>query len=221
MRKIESVVLGVTLGAVPIIASFLTGWWVSIPFAPESSIWRYALGGLLFGLFVDAIFLGRWIRRAYSMKTWVWMAVYGFYSIGVLGGFMGMPVFNLLLAVPAGAFVGRWLAHGGADSARMQRTAQRTAAFTATVLALVCLTSGSIALTAHSTASDLQGMLALPFEVTHSMIVGIIVVGGAVMLVLDWWLTIGCVKCVYGYFIAHDKSPSGLTSRRSPYEGCQ
>lgn len=208
MKKIESAVLGVTLGAVPVIASFLTGWWGSIHFAPESSIWRYALGGLLFGISVDAIFLGRWVRHAYSIKTWVWMAVYGFYSIGLLGFFMGMPVFNLLLALPAGAFVGRWLAHCGADSAHMQRTAQRTAVFTASVLALVCLTSASIALAAHSTASDLQRMLALPFEVTRWMIVGIIVVGGVVMLTFDWWLTTRCVKGVYRCFIAHHESPS-------------
>ena len=208
MRKIENAAIGIALGAVPVIACFLAGWWISVPLVPESRIFLCALAGLSLGVLVDVLFLGGWVRRAYSLKTWVWMAVYVFYSVGMLGFFMGVPVFNVILALPAGVFVGRWLAHTGADSTRMQKAARRAAVFTTSILGLVCVASATVALTARSTASDLQGMLGVSFQVTPAMILGIIVVGGSVILALDWWLTIRSVKRAYGYFVAHAASPS-------------
>jgi hypothetical protein len=207
MRRVENAVIGITLGAVPIIACFLVAWWGSIPLVPESRIFQCALAGLLLGILVDVIFLRGWVRRAFSVKTWVWKAVYVFYSIGMFGFFMGVPVFNVVLALPAGVFVGRWLAHSGADSTRMQKAARQAAVFTTGILGLVCIISASIALAARSTASDLQGMLGLPFQITPAMIIGIILGGGTVILALDWWLTVKSVERAYGYFVAHAMSP--------------
>lgn len=200
MRQIENGVIGIILGAVPVIACFLAGWWISIPFVPESRVCLCALGGLLLGMLVDVVFLGGWIRRAYLMKTWIWKAVYVFYSIGMFGFFMGVPVFNVMLALPAGIFVGRWLAHSGADSTLMHKTARQAAVFTTSVLGVVCIASASVALVDPSTAHNLQGMLGLSFQVTHGMVIGIILVGGATILTLDWWLTVKSVERVYGYF---------------------
>ncbi len=205
MQKIEQAALTVTLGAVPVIACFLAGWWLSIPFVPESRIFLFALGGLLVGMAVDVVFLRSWVRHPWSLKPWVWKAVYVFYSIGVLGFFMGVPVFNVLLALPAGLFVGRWLAHTSADAARMQKTARQAAGFTTIVLGFVCLASAAVALVNPSTASDLQGMLSLPFEVTPPMIVGLILAGGALILVLQWWLAITSVQRAYRYFVARSQ----------------
>jgi hypothetical protein len=208
MRMIENAAIGIVLGVVPVIAFFLAGWWVSIPLVPESRIWQFALAGLLLGILVNVIFLRGWVRRAYSIQTWVWKAVYLFYSVGMFGLFMGVPVFNVALALPAGVFVGRWLAHIGADSAQMQNVARQAAVFTAGTLGLVCIASGAIALASRSTASDLQGMLGLQFQVTPVMIVGVIVGGGAMILALDWWLTIRSVERAYTYFVAHANSAS-------------
>jgi hypothetical protein len=208
MRRIENAAIGIVFGAVPVIACFLAGWWISIPLVPESRIWQCALAGLLLGMLVDVVFLRSWVRRAYSMKPWVWQTVYLFCSVGMFGFFMGVPIFNVILALPAGVFVGRWLAHSSADSTHMQRIARQVAVFTASILGLVCIASGSIALASRSTASDLQGMLGLQFHVTPVMIVGIIVGGGTMILALDWWLTIKSVERAYRYFVTHAKSPS-------------
>jgi len=54
------------------------------------------------------------------------------------------------------------------------------------------------ALAARSTASDLQGILGLPFQATPAMIIGIILGGGTVTLALDWWLTVKSVERAYG-----------------------
>jgi hypothetical protein len=90
----------------------------------------------------------------------------------------------------------------------MQKVARQVAVFTASILGLVCIASGSIALASRSTASDLQGMLGLQFHVTPVMIVGIIVGGGTMILALDWWLAIKSVERAYSYFVAHAKSPN-------------
>jgi len=208
MQKIENAALGIIFGGVPVIVGFLAGWWISLPLVSESRIMQWALAGLLLGFLVDVIFLAGWVRSAYSMKPPVWMAVYGFYSIGLFGMFMGVPVFNVLLAVPAGVFIGRWLARTGADSIRLRKSARQTAIWTTGVLGLACIASAVIALASRSTASDLQGMLGLPFTVTPVMIIGIILGGGGLILALEWWLTLQSVERAFGYFAAHAKSPS-------------
>ena len=199
MQKIENVIIGIIIGAVPIIACFLAGWWISIPLVPESRIFQYALAGFLLGTLIDVIFLRNWVRHAYTMKLWVWMGIYGFYSIGIFGFFMGFPVFQVMLALPAGVFVGRWLTHRNVDPARMRKAAQQTAVFTTSVLGLVCIASASIALQVPSVAFDLQGMLGLPFPATSVMIFGIILSGGTLLLAVGWWLTVESVKRVYQF----------------------
>ncbi len=199
MQKIENVIIGIIIGAVPVIACFLAGWWISIPLVPESRIFQYALAGFLLGILIDVIFLRNWVRHAYTMKLWVWMGIYGFYSIGMFGFFMGFPVFHVILALPAGVFVGRWLTHRSVDPARMKKAAQQTAVFTTSVLGLVCIASASIALLDPSVAFDLQGMLGLPFPATSVMILGIILSGGTLLLAIGWWLTVESVKRVYQF----------------------
>lgn len=208
MRRIEIAAIGMALGAVPVMACFLAGWGISIPLVPESRILLFALAGLCLGVLLDVLFLQGWVRRAYSLKTWVWRAAFVFYSVGMFGFFMGVPVFNAILALPAGVFVGRWLAHDGADAVRMRRTARRAAVFTTSTVGLVCLASASIALASRSTAADLQGMLGLPFQVTPTIILGIILCGGGVILLLNWWLSIKSVERAYQYFVAHARAPS-------------
>jgi hypothetical protein len=215
MQRTEIAVIGIMFGAVPVIAGFLAGWWISIPLVPESRIFLCALAGLFMGLIIDIILLRGWIHHAYSMKPYVWMAVYHFYSIGMFGFFMGVPVFNVLLALPAGFFVGGWGAHHGADVTRMREAARRCAVFTTSVLALVCVASASIALASPSTASDLQGMLRLPFRVTLAMIIGIILSGGALILSFQWWLTIRCAEGAYGFFIARANASTPHPGRSS------
>jgi len=207
MRKLENAALGLAFGAVPVIACFLAGWWIGIPVVRESRVFLCAFAGLLLGILIDVVWLGGWVRRAYSMKPLVWMAVYVFYSVGMFGFFMGVPVFNAALALPAGVFVGRWLSRSGADSARMKQAARQAALFTTSVLGLVCVASAAIALASPSTPSDVKGLLGLPFPVTRGMIMGIILGGGTAILALQWWLTIKSVQRAYGYFVAHVEQP--------------
>jgi hypothetical protein len=220
MRSIEHAVIGIALGAVPVIACFLFGWWISIPLVPESQIFLCALAGLCLGAIVDWLFLRSWIGRAYSLKPWVWKGVYVFYSVGLFGFFMGVPVFHVLLALPAGVFVGRRLAHEGANAANVVKAGRRTAAFTTSILALVCLASATVALASESTAHDLQGMLRIPFEVTPAMMVSLIVGGGSVLLALNRWLAVKSVAWAYRLGVAHPPSSGATASGRSAVRRC-
>ncbi len=219
VQRIEDAAIGTALGAVPVIACFLAGWWISIPLVPESRIFLFALAGLCSGVIVDLLFLRGWVRRAYFIKTWVWRLVFVFYSVGMFGFFMGVPVFNALLALPAGVFVGRWLARDGADCMRMRRTARRAAVFTTSTLGVVCLGSASVALFSPSTGSDLQGMPGLSFNVTPAMILGIILCGGVLLLALNWWVSVKSVEHAYEYFAVHDDFSSTEFSNPARRDG--
>jgi hypothetical protein len=206
MRKVELASIGVLFGAAPIIICFLAGWWISIPLVPESRIFLYALAGLLVGILIDLFCLKTWVRHAYSMSPLVWMTLYLFYSVGMFGFFMGVPVFNVVLALPAGFFVGGWLVHSGADTTRVKNVARKSATFTTSVLAFVCFVSAMIALVNPSTGSDLQGMLSLPFQVTPVTIMCIVLGGGISIVCLQWWLTLKCVERAYRYLAVHASS---------------
>lgn len=204
MQKIEIVTIGFLLGAVPIIICFIAGWWISIPLVPESWIFLFAFAGFLVGVIIDILFLRKWIQTVYSMKPIVWMMIYLFYSFGMFGFFMGVPVFNVALSLPTGSFIGGWLVYNGADSTRMKKIARYSALFTTSILAIVCAASSTIALVSSSTASDLQGMLGL--RITPMMIIGIILGGGIFILTLQWWLTFWSVAIAYKYFVARANS---------------
>ncbi len=110
---------------------------------------------------------------------------------------MGFPIFNAILALPAGIFIGRRMNYKNIGPTRVRKTSQQAAIFTTGVMGLVCIVSGSLALIDQSVAVDIQGMLGLPFPVTKLMIIGIILIGGSLLLAFEWWLTIVSVK--FGY----------------------
>jgi hypothetical protein len=189
LTKLEAPILASVLGAIPPIAGLLAGWWGSLPWKSDTWIPRCALTGLAIGLLIDALFLRRWFRRRYAISWLVWLGAFVFYSVGMFGFFMGMPAFNVTLALPAGLVVGGKLAASNCDSDCGRRIIRRACISTTVVLTAVCAASATIALLHPSTASELQHMLDLGFEVTSAHLVSLIIVGGGALLVLQWTLT--------------------------------
>jgi hypothetical protein len=200
LRSFEKILFGLVLGAVPVIFCFLLGWWGSIPFVPEEQISLWAFAGLALGLLVDLLLLRRWLVKAYTLPALAWIGLYLFYSVGLFGFFMGVPVFNLLLAVPAGFFAGAKLAHDRLAETEVRKVVDRTGGFTTAVLALVCLTSAALALADPHTPANLEGLLGLGFAVTLPMLLGVILVGGAGLLAANWWLVKRVTMQVYKSF---------------------
>ena len=199
MRIFEKVLFGIILGAIAPILGFLAGWWGALAFMPERLIFFGAIVGLLIGILVDIVCLGRWIRNAYLIHLKIWMAVYLFYSIGMFGFFMGVPIFNVLLGISAGMFVGSKLARQAADREDVKRMNRNTCIFTTGILAIVCVLSAVVALVDPYTSSNIQGMLGLPFVVTREMLVAIIAIGGIALLLLQWGITGTTITLTYTY----------------------
>ena len=188
MKKLEGLLLSIVVGGILPILGLLAGWWGSYTWLPTSVIPWVALAGLALGLVLDALFLKHlvaWFKKA----SWqVWAAVFLFYAVGLYGMFMGVPVINALLGLPAGFLVGQrlvWIGKPGEAAG----VARRTAWFTTGVLAVACIASSWLALRDPYTAGNLEGMLGLNFAVTPGMIWGIILVGGAGLLAFNWFIT--------------------------------
>lgn len=188
MNKIEKTFLGLMLGAIFPLIGFLGGWWSTSQTFSNTWVLIAALGGLALGLAVDGVILKKWVAGAFEMNPKLWMGIFFFYSICVFGFFMGVPVFNVALAVPAGLIMGRILAHHPLSTDAEKRLTLSTNLFTTGVMAFICASSAFLALRDPTTAANLEGMLRLPFEVTQGMIITLIIVGGAALLGLHWAL---------------------------------
>jgi hypothetical protein len=187
--KIEQFALGLILAPLAPIAGLLAFWWGSYALAREGWIPYLTLSGLALGILADIFILKRMILRAYRLGTVFWTVVLLFYSVGTFGFFMGVPLFNAALAVPAGFVVGGKLARETVDVVRLRRVSLRTCILTTSLMAFICAASATVALISPSTPSDLRGMLGLGFDVTPTMIWGLILIGGMGLLAVNWVLT--------------------------------
>ena len=194
IRVFEKLILLLILGLVAPILGALIFWFGADLCLPEQYVPWFALSGLLLGVVLDLVLLKRIARNAYRLDYRFWVALYLFYTIGIFGMFMGVPVVNALLAIPAGFVVGGKLSAENSDFPGVRRTAIRTAWFTTTVLTLICIASAVIALLDPYTAGNLQGMFGLKFPVTSSMIYALILVGGVFLLAFNWILTVISVR---------------------------
>ncbi|MPM14239.1 hypothetical protein SDC9_60600 [bioreactor metagenome] len=188
MNKFEKIFCGLLIGSVLPITGFLAGWWSLTQSTNNLIIGVAAFGGLGLGLLMDTFFLKKWVANAYRMSPTILMAIYLFYSICVFGFFMGVPVFNVILALPAGLFIGASLAHLNLNPIEEKKKVHQTLTFTLLVMGFICAASAFLALRDPTTAANLEGMLRLRFTVTQPMIVALILVGGSALLLLQWGL---------------------------------
>jgi len=187
--KLERFALVLLLAPPAPLAGLMSFWFFSYTFLPEKWIPLGALTGIALGILADVLFLKGLLARVHRLSLIIWIALLLFYDIGLFGFFMGVPVFNAALALPAGFVVGGRLAWQKADSMDAGRAARRTAWFTTAVLFLACIASAFFALASSSTPADLKGMLGLPFAVTWGMVWTLILIGGAGLLAVNWVLT--------------------------------
>ena len=195
--KVETILLGAIFGGVFPILCFLAGWWGSLPFVAESTIKYYALGGLLVGIVIDVLFLGRWLVNAYRLNL-VWMAViYLFYSVGLYGFFMGFPVFNFLMGLFAGYYMGLRTQEEQRTPAEAEQIFKRTGFFASSVLAIACVASIWLATTDATTAANISGMFALKQPLSQSNVLLLSAVGGMVLVVLEYFITRAMARRAY------------------------
>ena len=185
MNKIETYLNGFVFGAVFPILLFLAGWWTSFLFrVPENRIFIFVLTGLASGLLIDVFLLKKWMKHIYDIDSKILMMIYMFYAVGFFGFFMGVPVFNIILGIFAGVHLGRKSRHFNLSEETVNKVIRSGSLFTALVMGLICIGSAYFALKDPYTAANLRGMFKIHFEITHKMLLGLIVFGGVFLVAI-------------------------------------
>jgi len=154
----------------------LFGWWGSYIFLPESMIPYVALVGFALGLFYG---IKKWQDTRKHLYAIGWLPLIGalsFYMVCVFGFFMGVPVFHVFLAIPAGLYCGR----------RMKRS-RNIVWIMGGMTALIAAASGVIAWTDPYTLANLRGMLQL--QLTRLFLSLVIWIGGFLLVGVTMLLT--------------------------------
>lgn len=191
LNRLEMILYKIIFWGLVPLSLFLTGWWLSIGRIEEQKIFSVAFAGLGLGILIDVFFLKPSLKSLETLKPMILMMIYVFYSIMTLGFFMGVPVFNLFLGILAARFMVRVGLFLEFTDEKMKLMIQNTAKFVTVVLSGVCIISALIALKDPAdTAINIQHMFSIGFEVTPMMIYGLILVGGAILIFIQYQLVI-------------------------------
>ncbi len=195
MRKFESFIIGCILGAVPVLFCFVTAWFISAVLLDEKVVPTVALSGLGAGIIIDIAFLKRWVKKAYQLNNKVLVAIYIFYSIGVLGFCMGVPILNFGLGILAGIYVVRRAFYTNTNTQERNQNIKKTALFSAIVMLTMCCLTGTWALVGGMIGSRFESP-AFSFTFTVPILVGIVLTGGLILSLLQYWLTFITARCL-------------------------
>jgi len=202
IHKLEKIFLGFILGAIAPIFCFLSGWWGAYLFAPENQIPIFMLAGLGLGIVIDLLFLSKWVRLAYHIPPIILIAIYLFYSIGIFGFCMGVPVFNIGMGLLAGFYIGRRLGLESMASQEKQRIIHWTGLLASFVLAVACLAALALAAGETSLAANINGMfhdlIGLNTSFDNQTILILASLAGVGMVVGEYYLTGVAAKSLIG-----------------------
>jgi hypothetical protein len=183
------------LGPVAPVALLLTGWWGSLGLLGDGPWIPYcALGGAGLGLLLDATLLRSWTGSLLRMRMPALVCVAVFYSVMIYGFFMGLPVANLLVGVAGGYVAGRRATLLAEPPQQARRELLGIAGFATGMLFALCCATAWMALSEPTIASQLKGMLALPFTPTRAMIYALIVVGGFGLVAAEFGGTLATAR---------------------------
>jgi hypothetical protein len=101
---------------------------------------------------------------------------------------MGVPIFNIFIGVLTGWYIGRRLKVAKVKSEDFEIFLKKVNIFNIAFLTTICICSALIALSDPTTESNIEGMFGIPFTITHNMIWGIIIVGGVLLIITQYWL---------------------------------
>lgn len=155
----------------------------------ESRVVYYLSAGFLTGILIDLRFLKGWYECRFTLPIWQIAGIFIFYNICVFGFFMGFPVFNLLLGIVAGFYFGKRISHNNIPVETQHMLIRRVPLFTGFIMTLICLSSAIIGLTDKYIGRNIQGMFGLDIEITHTMIISIIIAGGFSLILMQYFIT--------------------------------
>jgi ABC-type Fe3+ transport system permease subunit len=189
MDKTDRLLFNFLFGLVLPLLGFEVAIWFAFEISSaEKAIATAALIGFSIGLAVSLLIWFIFKPDIYKLPVLMLILIYLFYNICIFGFFMGVPVFNLVAGALAGYYwVKRILNRNELDNSG--RDVRRLSIFTSSITAIICVASAIIALLSKSTPEDLRGMFHLHFEITRPLLVSIIIIGGIMLVTLQYYLT--------------------------------
>lgn len=169
---------------------FLLFWWSSLFFTGnEKTIEIFAFVGIGLGLLID-VFIGIfWKRSVYALPKRLIVIVYLFYCFGMLGFFMGVPLFHPILGALAGYFWAERIIYLKTFGGTIKAEIRTVSVFTAAMMGLISALSATFALLDKYTANNIEGMFNLSFDISMPVLIISILVGGIFLILLQYWLT--------------------------------
>jgi hypothetical protein len=146
---------------------------------------------------IDAIFVGRWVKRAYQMSGKVLGLLYLFYSVIVLGMCMGVPILNFALCIAAGVYAGRKMRLAAADERTRGRYFNRMAVFCGVVIVLMCCLVALWAVAGQMIGYRVETPW-LSLTLTLPAFSAVVLTGTAVLALLHFWLTRTAARVTFG-----------------------
>jgi hypothetical protein len=187
----EKVLLAGVLGGIAPIGFLLCGWWGSYLVLPEKYILLFALAGLGLGFLLDILFLHKWLGMAYRFHPIILVAIYLFYSVGMFGFFMGVPVFNTILGPLAGYYTGRRIQV--TNPPNKKSIIRWVSVFTSVVLAVACLAAILLAAGETTLSSNINGMLydltGLKTTLDNQAILNLSMLAGVGIVIVEYFCT--------------------------------
>ncbi|HPS12973.1 MAG TPA: DUF2878 family protein [Prolixibacteraceae bacterium] len=194
MNKTEKIVYSLVLGFIPLVFLFVAIWFAAVSLFPEKNFFYFSFAGLAAGFLIDFFFLKKGVLSCPKAPYWILIVIFLFYHIGMLGFFMGVPIFNAFMGILAGYYIGRRLQQSNLSEKQKKRIARNTALFTPAIMMLICISSATFALIDPTTPSNLEGMFRLRFNITQGILISFIIIGGVLLVGFTHWSTRFTIK---------------------------
>ena len=188
LRIIEALILGIFFGLGPPVFCLLTTVTTAAIVFGTKTLGPWTLWSLVPGVIVDCLFLRRWVRKAYQINSKALAAIYLFYSVVALGMGMGVPIFNFALGISAGVYAARRTHFAKADQQARKQYFKKTTVFCAVVMVLMCCLITLWAIAGQMIGSRFETPF-LSFTFTVPVFFAVVFTGGAVVVLLQYWLT--------------------------------
>jgi len=199
MKKAEAVMLWILFGTPLVLICFIAGGYTSVALFGEKHALSMAMAGVAVGIIGDAVFLRRPIKNAYRINNKILIALYIFYSVGALGFCMGVPLLNFGVGIVAGFYSARKIQCTGAGQIQRDRNIKRVAIFSAVIMMAMCCLTGVWALIGGMVGSEFKSPF-ISFTFTGPILITIVISGGVLLSLLQYYLTTGAVKITFKLF---------------------
>jgi len=201
MKNFEKKINGLIIGSLfPLTLGLLSVTiWVLFD-KSESRPLFYLVSGLIIGGLIDLKFLRSWINSRYNLPLWIIAMIYLIYNVFVYGFFMGLPVFNVFMGLLAGYYFGNRICFNKVELEKYPKLINQVTKFAGLIMTFICISSGYLAIYDNGAAGMIQNVLGLSFEVTRSMLWGIVLIGGLILIFTNILLTrIAMIKTIKKY----------------------